>query len=647
VSAWRAVVLHELRLRASMPVVALALGIVSTIVTRRVLVPTDAPFAVLAVSMGVTLIVALLTGASALGGYLGTGRLSFYFVRPVSWWAIWSGRLAACALLTGGCAVISLLPWIVLRPTGPNDPGLGDSAPWAAFVATALLAIAVAGGSAAARHAHLATRLVHIGLLGATAALVFAYQDSLRYGTWAAVGRNGEALLLWPIALAVLTATAVQARAGRADARRGHWTTAAVAWGLVALTLGACALAGEIVTRATPAALTRFDWASREGDWIAVGGPVFGTRYPAAFLVEPRSGRFVRIGAGDRVGSFTVAPRGGSGFVQRGDPFDPRGGDGSVGGRTRGWKGLVVEGLSGTSPGISQILDLETKSRHVYVTDSGCVFLWGDRVRWRCRGQDWMHPRMWSDDYEVEAVAQMGDGTVRALFDLRCVYIVRLTERPSIPRRPDQLCIAVDRYGRYPSGVESLCEDFTGTFDSFAASLSFDSSGSRLLALDGETRDGVGGVSLLDGRTGRVVSTLARGRVESRSALFTPGGQVALASIEGGRGHARLFTRDGSPVDELDLGGVDRIEWIGRVGDAHAFAWIARGDKTSLMHVEWQSGSIEEEAGLEALPKTPVPPPPPWKRPARRDIHFLRDSSGNLVELDPDTGERRIVLRPR
>lgn len=650
-SAWRAIFLHELRLRASMPVVALALGIVGTLVARWTLDASDAPFTALAVSAVVTLIVALMTGATALGGYLGTGRLSFYFVRPVSWWEAWSSRFAACLVLTFGCALISLLPWLIVRPTGPGAASFGDSAPWSGLAATALLAIVLAGAAAVTRHAPMTTRLLHVGLFGLLVLAGAAALDTLRYGTWAVAGRHGEAVLLWPIALAVLAASAVQARAGRADARRGHLETAVALWGALALTLGLCVVVGRVVTRATPAALTRFDWAAREGDWVAVGGPVYGSKYSAAFLVEPRSGRFLRIGAADRVGSFALSPNGKLGLVQRAEPFGTRG-DGAHD-SSKGWTALVVEGLSDANPRTSREFGIHVRQQHAYLTDSGCVFLWQSSgpLIWHCPGRSAELSHVESQNHGYHAVAQAGDGTVHALLDMNCVYVLRLAEvRP--PRSADaaRQCVQLSRSDDVGARGHDdfLCEDSTATFDAPWSDLVFDPSASRILKIGEGTQDRrAPGVSLLDGRTGRTLVELVEGgRTTQRVAAFTPRGQVAVGSVDAGRARAQLFQTDGSPVADLDLGPADRIEWIGEPGDAYAIAFLARAGGSAVLRVQWENGAFGEETALKTLPRMPLPFYVGWRGTAGGTDLFV-DPDGRLIDFDRETGERRILLAPR
>ena len=118
-----AITARELRLRWTLLPVALSLGLVPLL--APVLAPVlgfalPAPGLVgLVLSLLMGTLAALLTGASVIGGDLGSRRLGFFFSRPLAWWAIWGGKFLAAVLLTLGAGLLAAVPWLAWGLAGP------------------------------------------------------------------------------------------------------------------------------------------------------------------------------------------------------------------------------------------------------------------------------------------------------------------------------------------------------------------------------------------------------------------------------------------------------------------------------------------------------------------------------------------------
>ncbi len=249
---------------------------------------------------------AVLCGASVVGRDLAEDRLGFYFARPVSWWSIWGGKMAAAVLLSVGTALCAALPATLVE--GFGGPlwrlgadrvtlaallivlllvGLGHAAsvayrsrsPWLALDLVLILAVG-AGGT------RLVASLWHLGVLGGGAPL--------------AALDTGVLILASAVVACLWTAGAMQVRFGRTDPRRGHAALSVALWGSTGVVLAGLWGYEVWVVAAGPSDLAAIHvaQAAPAGTWTIIAGPA---RHRGGFapvlLYDTASGRYVRAGA--------------------------------------------------------------------------------------------------------------------------------------------------------------------------------------------------------------------------------------------------------------------------------------------------------------------------------------------------------------
>ncbi len=250
-------------------------------------------------------VIALLTGGSVIARDLAEGRLSFFFSRPIPWWAIAGGKLLAAALLTIGATAVAAAPVLLL------SEGLSGYARWmgsllvnGGLALLALLALGLIGLGHAASIVYRSRSpwaVLDVGLFALSiAGGVTLFRALVRWGLWADPPPTSRFWLLVLLLLAVVTLApaASQVALGRSDLRRGHQVLSTTLWSGVLVLF---ALAGGFLAREL--ALTPADFESRvvfsagsDGRYVALSGfqgPQSGGRI-ATFLLDTTSGRFVR-----------------------------------------------------------------------------------------------------------------------------------------------------------------------------------------------------------------------------------------------------------------------------------------------------------------------------------------------------------------
>lgn len=274
------------------------------------------------VALGFSLLMSLLTavflGGSVLASDLLERRMGFYFSRPLSGWALWSGKIAAALVLTFGTGLLVLLPaalagssfdaggiwgmgwdwtvngsqafilWILgllllLFGTNAFSVMVRSRSPWVALDMAALVLVAILALSAR-------NRLLMVGV-GASPWKEW-WVDPLNV-----FAVMGSTLVLVTLA-ALFLAGAVQVVRGRTDVRRAHSSVSATLWGVL-LVLG---LAFQVLTfwwvRATPADLMGVTQVvaapNGSSSWIGFEGPAaHRPGYSPGFLYDVASGRTV------------------------------------------------------------------------------------------------------------------------------------------------------------------------------------------------------------------------------------------------------------------------------------------------------------------------------------------------------------------
>lgn len=259
----------------------------------------------------VSTLLAVILGATVLARDLSERRLGFYFSRPISGLAIWAGKTLAALAVTLTAGAVILLPAGLLgdfenisRLSGwvsgisilqRWSSGLVLAALWTALLLVLLLVAHTVSSMVRSRNAWL--------LLDLAAAVLIAGLLAAGYGRLAGQGAFLVAqLLLFALlalfVLALVAANLTQILHGRTELHRGHRWLSSVLWSV--LLTGSLAFAGysQWLSRAEPADLRRILEArsAPAGDWVYLAGTTAGhLRHGSIFLLQPSSGRFVRV----------------------------------------------------------------------------------------------------------------------------------------------------------------------------------------------------------------------------------------------------------------------------------------------------------------------------------------------------------------
>lgn len=240
-------------------------------------------------NLGFVAAMSAVLGASMIPGDLQSGRMGFYFARPVSAGAMLLGRFLGAWLLVVGGGLLVALPQAALAPR--NATGLSVVVAFSAVGSVYILLAAHALGTMfRSRSAWLLLDIAVLGAFGASMTWMtghIAEGGAFRALPWFL----GAAFLL---VLPVLAgAVFLQLSRGGADLRRGHKVLSVS----LALGLGAIALAGAgfcvWVRSGGPSSLSTFcviDVAP-SGGWITVLGE--GRFHRQAFLLDTATGATV------------------------------------------------------------------------------------------------------------------------------------------------------------------------------------------------------------------------------------------------------------------------------------------------------------------------------------------------------------------
>ncbi len=241
--------------------------------------------------------------------------MGFYFARPLSGWALWSGKIAASLVLAFGAGLLVLLPTVLL---GANFEAVGffgvGSRLATVFEAFALwtfgLLLVFFGANALGLIVRSRSSWVALDIAALVLVVSMIWQSrnrlllagvSLGAKDWWGGRVNifawmGNTLVLVLIG-ALVIAGALQVVRGRTDVQRAHRALSATLWG----TLIVLGIAFQALTlwwvRASPSDLMGVTLIGRVPDgssWIAFGGPAaHRPGYTPAFFYDMSSGRSV------------------------------------------------------------------------------------------------------------------------------------------------------------------------------------------------------------------------------------------------------------------------------------------------------------------------------------------------------------------
>lgn len=594
---------------------------------------------------------ALLFGGSVIAGETSEKRISFFFSRPISAAAIWSGKLVAVLFLTFVPAALALVPAFVTSTAKANVSvsrlGGAQLGVLALFLATLLVAL---GAHAVVTIARLRSPWVALDLLLAPALVLLAaaflrslLRDTLANEFSDAGGPKALTvtivLLAGAVFVALLLASFVQVAEGRSDARRAHGAFSIVFFGILGT---AVALVGGYAAWCASAKATDLAqvWGSVQtaprGTWIAAGGPIRAWRGGGAFLFDASSGRSIRLRGGDAVfsqdGTRAVWGEPRFGFFERKDNRADlliadlaSGRSVATGLETEAWSFLAF------SPSGRRLAFRDGKTLSVFDVSEA------------------RNPR------QLAAFGDLDDHRGFAFVD---EDTLRLFPRfHNVTKRSDHSPASFEIAELSVPSKKSLV---MGRFDRETLPYLRLSPDARFLVGTRRLTDDPGGAQTLtlhDGRTGALVATLADG-LRSLQARFLTGGRIAVAGIAGAQARLVFFEGAkgwGAPGRIAELGPAKRVVLGGEFAPGHV--------AVSLIPFEENSWALQRGAKLAIVDAATgaVAPGPDglvpadrlgwWLTPALTSAEagslassLFLDADGRLVRLDPKTAAQTVLL---
>jgi hypothetical protein len=274
---------------------------------------------------------ALFLGGSVLASDLLERRMGFYFARPLSGWALWSGKIVAALVLAFGAGLLALLPAALLgssfEAVGFFGMGGGLTTGFEAFVLWVLgLLLVFFAANALGLMVRSRSPWVALDMVALVLVVNMIWQARNRLlmagvgvgaKNWWAGSINifawmGNTLVLVLLG-SLMVAGAVQVVLGRTDVRRAHRALSATLWG----TLIVLGIAFQALTlwwvRASPSDLmgvTQIASIPEGSSWIAFGGPAaHRPGYSPAFFYDVASGRSVPANLGPLAGWWSLPIR--------------------------------------------------------------------------------------------------------------------------------------------------------------------------------------------------------------------------------------------------------------------------------------------------------------------------------------------------
>jgi hypothetical protein len=265
-------------------------------------------------------------GWSLFGNDLAERRFSFYFSRPVSSFAIWSGKCLGAALIIlissavtflpvailSGDAFAAILEWsralmILLKSPAAGLPELGilPNSAWGwlfpcTVVCACLFLMAFAHAAAILIRSKSGWAVVHLPLLLGALLLASSFLRRITANHATGLLFAFEAGLFLLVTAALWTALAIQICMGRIDMERGHKIYAIVLWPLLFAGLAAAELGSRWLIDVSAADLAGIvsARAPARGSWISICGRARNRGgYSPLFLFDTATGRSLKTGA--------------------------------------------------------------------------------------------------------------------------------------------------------------------------------------------------------------------------------------------------------------------------------------------------------------------------------------------------------------
>lgn len=245
-NAAMAVMARELVARREVVLVAVAAAIIATMMPLMPGLDHYQPDDVRTVSSSTLALalgwgLALLFGATMIGGDLSEGRLGFFFARPLSGHAVWWGRILAALLLIVACEAVVLLPSLfggISILASSEDWGWPTVIGYLVMPALLLLLAHAVSIMVRAR-----TVWLLLDLAGFVVFSIVAWMSLKPLLTIAAVVASmviGGALIA-SLLVALSVAGGIGVAVGRVDLRRAHGALSLALWGTLAICLAGIA----------------------------------------------------------------------------------------------------------------------------------------------------------------------------------------------------------------------------------------------------------------------------------------------------------------------------------------------------------------------------------------------------------------------
>lgn len=609
--AFVAVVRREIRERRQILVAAAVASIIPIVLPALRRLSADAQgWASLLIALVFALGIAASLGAASLVPRIASRRVAFDLSRPVSAAAIWTGSIAAAAILALAAAAIV---WIPARLVGApvvwselvRDPSFSRIGVLLAAAAVPVLFAVVHGVSLMFRSR--SARLALDAVLGAGCVL----------GVSAALSRLPEFFASGPRILCLLGVGVATAAAflvagyasvshGRTDIRAAHRALSAVLWSVIVSAVVLSNAYATWVRAASPRTLGEL-WAepAPNGSWIQLSGRARGA--DARFLFDTANGRFIRAQTVDWRGPALSRDGRRAAWIEGQD-------DGGI---------FPIRTLRLDDPAARPVV-----TRLVLHTYPYLLVLSGDGSR----------------------LATWEDG-VLAIHDVDAQRTIASAKVPSRERESlGGVFVGGDVFRVFRTADTSI--DIID-FDTVARSLTArgrittsvslrymvpNPSGTRLLTVEGPSRS----ARLYDAANGSLLASLADAAVDSRWPLFLPDDRIILSESVSKVRRLRVFGPGGTeerliPLPEatlLSLGGeFERGRLCLGFGDAayRYKSWVANLDDGSLRKIAddlrpLSLGRATPDIGSEATRL------------------FYGPGQSTIVRLDPATGARRVIL---
>ena len=656
-----AVAARELRERWILFPAGLVIGFLPFVVQAFGVEREHAPVVGLVQALLYGLAAAVVIGSTMLARDAASGRLGFLFSRPVSWPAIWGGKWLAAVVLVVACGLLAAIPSTTAYPPERAGSWLEKVGPEGSVFLLLLVPIGIgfANFNATAFRSRspwlaldLTLLLLAFWAIRKVVAPLFMFSLMGLKGAW------GQLLLLSPLAVGLVLASAFQVARGRTDIRRAHRAMSIAFWSTIALTL---AVAGGYllwVLGAGPADLRGglFGYGysvtpDPAGRWIYVEGRSSrgGGHYYPGLLLDTATGRYV---GPDRSWLDARAPW----TAGRDVSFSA---DGRSAAR---W----VAGADGRATQI-EVLELAAPSPRsvAFALESSPPPTWKTSVALSPSGGfALLVHESGASLFAIPSGKRVATATLPPGWEVGVVPAVsetgaRLWLVPAGDARGREraapavrvLDIAVDGTTRLATFERSAPPEGSPGWPDLPGHRAGEgrlvplAEGRRLLTFDG-------GVRLRDGATGALLATLAEGPRQGLVAVLTDG-RIVLVDPDGTRMALRSFDPEGRPLLQVTVeaspqglsGGREVAPGRVALGVGPPFA----AGETLIVEVD--TGRIVDRlAGVRPARGSwwswrvgPVDVSPPG---AVRTAHYFADGDGRLVRIDFATGERKVVAGP-